>query len=150
MSARNIGIFFSGVVIGGLLIALSLTFWSRTKMVKVHTANAPLLLVSNSPSKNLHMLPTGTTLYFDQSFPEGLTRYKVYLNIDRMPLPLRDLTDPTEVDPIEARPLGKSELAKALRDYPLTRQDLEGILREKHLSREEIKKVFNNFLEGAE
>jgi hypothetical protein len=46
------------------------------------------------------MLPIGTTLYFDKSFPEGFTRYKVYVNIDRMPLALRELSDPSEIDPL--------------------------------------------------
>lgn len=115
-------------------------------MTKVHTLKAPLVLVSDEPTKNLHLLPAGTTLYFDQSYPEGFTRYKVYINIDRMPLPLRDLSDPTEINPIEARALSKSDLAKALRDYPLTRQDLEAILQSKHLTTEEIKEVFNSFL----
>lgn len=95
--------------------------------------NAPLLIAGNNATKYHHLLPAGTTLYFDQSSPEGLSRYKVYINIDRMPLALRDLADPTEVDPIEARPLEKTELAKALRDYPL--------------SREEIKEIFENSLE---
>lgn len=49
------------------------------------------------------MLPVGTTLYFDRSFPEGFTRYKVYVNIDRMPLTLRKLPDSNEIEPIEAR-----------------------------------------------
>lgn len=118
-------------------------------MTKVHTLKAPLLIASNEATKNLHLLPAGTTLYFDKSFAEGFSRYKVYINIDRMPLVLSDLSDPTEIDPIEARPLEKAELAKALRDYPLTRQDLEAILQAKHLTREEIKEVFDNFLENT-
>lgn len=40
-------------------------------------------------------------------------------------------------------------LAKALRDYPLTRQDLEAILHTKHLTTEEIKEIFENFLETS-
>jgi hypothetical protein len=149
MSAKSRGGFFSGTIFGVVLGALLVTLWSRTEMTKVHTLKAPLMLVSNEPTKNLHLLPVGTTLYFDQSFPEGFTRYKIYINVDRMPLTLRDLADPTEVDPIEARALGKPELAKALRDYPLTRQDLEAILQSKHLTTEEIKEVFNTFLASA-
>jgi hypothetical protein len=111
MKAKKIGIFFSGMIFGIVLVAALCRLYSRTKVTKVHTLKAPLILLSNEHSKDVHLLPAGTTLYFDQSFPEGFTRYKVYINIDRMPLPLRDLADPTEVDPIEARSLSKSELA---------------------------------------
>jgi hypothetical protein len=70
---------------------------------------APLVLVSSQPTKTLHLLPAGTTLYFEQSYPEGFTRYKIYVNVDRMPLELRDLDDPTEVDPLEARELREAD-----------------------------------------
>jgi hypothetical protein len=82
------------MVIGVLTVALLFTVRSRPKMTKVHTLKAPLILVGSEPGENLHLLPGGTTLYFDQSFPEGFTRYKVYINIDRMPLTLRDLAAP--------------------------------------------------------
>ena len=149
MKDKNIKAFFAGIA-GGAFIMTLFMFWGPTKMTRVHTLKAPMILVSNEPTQNLHLLPAGTTLYFDQSFPEGFTRYKVYINVDRMPLPLRDLADPTEIDPLEARPLGQPELAKALRDYPLTRQDLEAILRAKHLTRDEIKEVLNNFLASTQ
>ncbi|MFL6674546.1 MAG: hypothetical protein ACJ8LG_14790 [Massilia sp.] len=149
MKTKNVFFFFAGTVFGFLVVALLFTLWKHAKMTKVTTLEAPMVLVSNEPTKNLHLLPAGTTLYFDQSYPEGFTRYKVYINIDRMPLPLRDLADATEIDPIEARALSKSELAKALRDYPLTRGDLEGILQSTHMTTQEIEEVFNEFLRNA-
>lgn len=42
---------------------------------------------------------------------------------DRMPLGLHELTEPTEIDPLEARAFDKSSLALALRGYPLSRAD---------------------------
>jgi hypothetical protein len=93
------------------------------------------------------MLPVGTTLYFDKSFPEGFTRYKVYVNVDRMPLALRDLPDPSEINPLEARAFDRQALSQALRDYPLSRQELEAVLQSPHLTKEEIREVFNRYLE---
>lgn len=150
MNARAIGPFITGMVITSLIVLILFTYWNGFRMIKVHTLKAPLLLASTEPSKNLHLLPAGTTLYFDRSFPEGFTRYKVYINIDRMPLPLRDLSDPTEINPIQARPLDKSELAKALRDYPLTRQELEAILLSGHLTRDEVKEVLEDYLANTQ
>ena len=115
-------------------------------MTKVHRLKMPLILASDTPTKNLHLLPAGTTMYYDRSFPEGFARYKVYINVDRMPLTLVELDDPTEIDPIEARALDKNDLIRALRDYPLTRTDLEAILNSKHLSHQEIQEVLNVIL----
>jgi hypothetical protein len=149
MKTRSFAVFVSGAVFGFLIFGLPFSSSNRSKITKITTLKAPMVLVSNEPTKNLHLLPAGTTLYFDQSYPEGFTRYKVYINIDRMPLPLRDLADPTEIDPIEARALSKSELAKALREYPLTRGDLEGILQSTHMTTQEIEEVFHEFLRRA-
>lgn len=92
------------------------------------------------------MLPKGTILYFDKSYPEGFTRYKVYINIDRTPLKLDDLSDPTEINPIDAAAPNKDDLLKLLRDYPLTKNDLESILNSKRISKDEIIEILNNFI----
>lgn len=141
--------FFIGLATGIACILL-IFFWNKNAMTKIHRLKAPLILASNTPTKNLHLLPAGTTLYYDSSFPEGFTRYKVYINIDRMPLALVELDDPTEIDPIDARPLDKSDLIKALRDYPLTRTDLEAILNSKQLSKQEIQEVLTLTLAKAD
>ena len=62
------------------------------------------IISSNQSDRALHTLPPGTALYFDKGFPEGFSRYKVYVNVDRMPLALRDLPDRNEIDPLDARP----------------------------------------------
>lgn len=115
-------------------------------MAKIHKLESPLILLSEAPSKNYHMLPKGTVLYFDKSYPEGFTRYKVYINIDRMPLKLEDLADPTEINPIDAVAPGKEDLLKLLREYPLTKSDLESILNSKRISKEEIREILENFI----
>ena len=105
--------FFLGIVCGVIALSISLYIWNTHKMTKVHTLKQPLILSSNTPGKVLHLLPVGTTLYLDRSFPEGFTRYKIYVNVDRMPLALRELVDPSEIDPLEARAFDKPTLAQA-------------------------------------
>lgn len=116
-------------------------------MTKVHKLEYPLILSSDTASKNVHMLPKGTVLYFDKSYPEGFTRYKVYINIDRTSLKLDDLADPTTIDPIDGAVPGKEDLIKILREYPLTKNDLESILGSKKMSKDEIKEVLQKFSE---
>ena len=114
-------------------------------MTKVHTLKAPLLLSSPEQSKNMHLLPKGTTLYFDKSFPEGFSRYKVYINIDRMPLALKDLSDPTEVIPIDATAPSQSDVRKLLLDYPITKDDLSAILKSGQLTKDDIRQLLVEF-----
>jgi hypothetical protein len=140
-------VIFSFGLLSGLTVAAALIFiWNTEKMTKVHTLKQPLLVSSEDSGKGLHMLPIGTTLYFDKGFPEGFTRYKVYVNVDRMPLPLRELSDPSEIDPVEARAFDKQTLIQALRGHPLTRQELATLLESPHLTREEVKEVFADYL----
>lgn len=129
-----------------LLFSANNLIFRRDLMTKVHRLEYPLMLSSNIGSKNLHMLPRGTVLYFDKSYPEGFTRYKVYINVDRTPLKLEDLADPTEIDPIDAAVPSKEDLLKLLNDYPLTKGDLESILNSKRLSKDEVKEVLGNYI----
>jgi hypothetical protein len=100
---KTAGIFLSGFLSALAVVAGAMRIWDGKRIAKVHTLTQPLIISSEQASKGLHMLPAGTTLYFDKSFPEGFTRYKVYINVDRMPLTLRDLPDASEIDPLEAR-----------------------------------------------
>ena len=90
-------------------------------MTKIHTLAAPLIVATqDSSSKNLHLLPKGSTLYFDKSYPEGFSRYKLYINVARIPLQLEALADPTEIRPVDAYASSPADLRKLLEDYPLT------------------------------
>uniref|UniRef100_Q47E08 Putative transmembrane protein n=1 Tax=Dechloromonas aromatica (strain RCB) TaxID=159087 RepID=Q47E08_DECAR len=142
----------TGIAIGAsaitFILCLSVNHFApeHKTMTKIHKLEYPLILSSESASKNTHMLPKGTVLYFDKSYPEGFTRYKIYINIDRMPLKLDDLSDPTEIDPIDAVAPSKEDLLKLLRDYPLTKSDLESILNSKRISKDEIREILDNFI----
>lgn len=148
MSKRSIS-FIVGAALGALTAAMALFYWNHYKMTKVYVLEAPMLLTAGKMDNNLHLLPKGTTLYFDEGFPEGFERYKVYVNIDRNPLPLKDLADPTSITPIQAQVMEAHELKRALLEYPLTKKDLEAILKSKSMTRDEIKEVFNAYLEST-
>lgn len=128
------------------LLGLLLFFYSaKHKTAKIHELEFPLLVSSDRESKITHLIPAGTTMYFDQAYPEGFTRYKVYVNLNRLPLGLKELSDPTAILPMEgAAPTG-DDLKKLLSSYPLTKNDLEAILKSGKVTREEIKTLLAEY-----
>ncbi|NHZ36764.1 hypothetical protein [Massilia rubra] len=141
--------FSLGAAAGALMLAAACFFWSAAKPVHVYVLDAPMLLAADSRDKNLHLLPKGTTLYYDQGFPEGVERYRVYVNLDHNILKLKQLDDPTRITPIRAQAIEAHELKRALRDYPLTKTELQAILKSDAMTRAEIKAVFDDFLHNS-
>ena len=146
MKSRVWVAFSLGMLTTGLIALGAFTVWRSQRMTKIHTLAAPLIVAAqDSSSKNWHFLPKGTTLYFDRSFPEGFTSYKVYVNVDRMPLPLVELADPTEIRPVDAYAPSAADLRKLLEDYPLTRDDLVSILKSTKMQKAEIRSILAEY-----
>jgi hypothetical protein len=138
--------FCLGFLAASLVSVGGIAAWKGLKMTKIHTLAAPLLVAAqDSPSKNLHMLPKGATLYFDKAYPEGFSRYKLYINVDRLPLPLEELADPTEIRPIDAYAPSQLDLQKLLKDYPLTKDELVSILKSTKMEKEEIRSILADY-----
>jgi hypothetical protein len=114
-------------------------------MVKVHELQFPLMLQSSEATGTSYLLPKGTRLYYDQAYPEGFVRYRVYVNVEGVKLESRQLDDPTEIAPLTAFPVGKTELIKLLREHPLSKSDLGSILKSGQLTKEEIRSVLEEF-----
>lgn len=142
----SISSFVMGALVSAALSAAAFYLWSYSRMTKVHRLDYPLILSSDSSGGGYHLLPKGTVLYYERSYPEGFSRYRIYVNIDRMPLELTTLNDPTLIEPIEAVAPDKESLKKLLRDYPLTKDDLQAILKSGRLSQGEIREVFDEFV----
>lgn len=136
-------LFIVGAASGALLVALAWLFYPLYKTTLVHVLDAPMVLSADTMSAHVHLLPKGTTLYYDDSFAEGFTRYRVYVNIDRMPLALKELDDPTMIAPIDARVMDADDLKGAPRTSVLTRQELEAILASGSMTHDEMKAVFD-------
>lgn len=134
----------SCVLCGALGYAMGV-FMHAPKQPLVHKLKAPLMLAGGATNDHQYLLPAGTSLYFDQAFPEGFVRYKVYVNVEGVSL---DVAPPTEkfwLDPLTAFPVGKEQLGKLLKDYPLTKDELRTILASGALSKEDIKAVLEEF-----
>jgi hypothetical protein len=126
-------------------VSLSIYYHLRPKMAKVHTLQFPMLLAGPEGDGPFQLLPKGTTLYYDQSYPEGFTRYIIYVNVDRYPLPTRELSDPTSVEPITAFAMDKGDLKRLLDRNPITKQELTSILKSDQLSKEEIRELLAEY-----
>lgn len=114
-------------------------------MTRVHVLQYPLMLQSSEATGTSYLLPKGTPLYFEQAFPEGFTRFRVYVNVDGVKLESKELSDPTLISPLTAYPVGKAELAKLLREHPLTKQDLQAILQSGQITKDEIRSMLEEF-----
>ena len=141
--------------------ALTCIIWSATVVVttilvsglikehyisqRIHTLEHPLILDGSSEAGHNYLLPVGTTLYFDQAFPEGFIRYRVYVNVEGVDLQSAALSDPSEIRPISAYPVDRVALIKLLREYPLTKSELASILKSSHLSKQDIRDVLAEY-----
>ena len=66
----------------------------------VHYSKAPLWIGSPT-GESTCALPSGTALYVDsEPFPEGFSRYRVYVNIDGRPLEARPTERLWEISPL--------------------------------------------------
>jgi hypothetical protein len=138
-----------------LVVALSLTvgalsafYWSKHSMTTVHRLTAPLLVNADGQDRGFHLLPKGTLMYFDKSYPEGFTRYKIYVNVDRMPLKNEPLSDPTLIEPIEASSIDGATLSKILKEHPIRKDELAAIIKTNAMSKDEIKAVLEDYLKN--
>jgi hypothetical protein len=104
-----------------------------------------MLLAGPEGNGPFQLLPKGTSLYYDQSYPEGFTRYMIYVNVDRYPLPTRELSDPTSVEPITAFAIDKGDLKRLLDGNPVTKEELTSILKSDQLSKQEIRELLAEY-----
>jgi hypothetical protein len=131
-------------------IAASAGYFSRAMMSNenppmMHKLKAPLMLSGGAASKHHYLLPAGTTLYYDQAFPEGFVRYKIYVNVEGTSLDVAPPTDKFWLDPLVAFPVGKEQLKKLAEDYPITKDELREILASGALSKDEIRNLLEEF-----
>ena len=101
-----------------------------------HILKKPLVTYSNEPSGGIGVLPEGTRLYYDQSFPEGLDRYHVFINVEGGHLPITKLIPVDLVDPLtsfvvestEQVQLTIEELTRLLHALGVKKSDVETLL----------------------
>lgn len=112
---------------------------SKTTYLKLQE---PLLLESEGKSQDFHMLPAGAALYKDRDFPEGFTRYIVYLNVKAEFAAEEVVSDkPNLVAPIWGHPVQRDDLPFLMANTPVTKDDLVRILKARKMTREELAQI---------
>lgn len=105
----------------------------------------PLLLEVHEPDaqqRDFHMLPAGTPMYHEYSFPEGHTTYRVYVNIKGSFASKEVISDKTNlIDPIWAYPVSPDDLPKLIANTPISKEDLLRILKARKMTREDLAQI---------
>ena len=114
-------------------------------MPLVHKLQVPLLFNGAGSSEHQYVLPAGTSLYYDQAFPEGFVRYKVYVNVEGVRLESQEATDKFWLDPLTAFPPNEKDVQKLRSGYPLTKSELAAILKSGAISKQEIRELLQEY-----
>jgi hypothetical protein len=102
----------------------------------------PLLIESEGEDRNFHVLPAGTPLYKDKSFPEGHTRYIVYVNIKGGPALGKIESDKAQlIDPIWGYPVQPEDIPALVAQTPVSKDELVRILKARKMTREELAQI---------
>ena len=138
-------LFLIMIALGGLVGFKMRSVMENEKIPLVHKLKAPLMLAGGDANDHQYLLPAGTSLYFDQAFPEGFVRYKVYVNVEGVSLDAVQPTDKFWLDPLVAFPVRKEQLGQLLKNYPLTKDELSKILASGALSKDDIKSLLEEY-----
>ena len=138
-------LFLIMIALGGLVGFKMRSVMENEKIPLVHKLKAPLMLAGGDANDHQYLLPAGTSLYFDQAFPEGFVRYKVYVNVEGVSLDAVQPTDKFWLDPLLAFPVRKEQLGQLLKNYPLTKDELSKILASGALSKDDIKSLLEEY-----
>ncbi len=149
MKRSNTLICIFSIAVAFLSGALSYKFgamtMSKTTYLKL---KEPLLLESEGKSQDFHVLPAGTALYKDRDFPEGFTRYIIYLNIKSDFAAEEIVSDkPNLIDPIWGHAVRRDDLPFLMATTPVTKADLERILKARKMTREELAQIVRDWKE---
>ena len=118
---------------------------SKTEYLKL---SEPLLLNAEGETKYFHMLPAGTAMYKDYSFPEGHTRYLVYVNVKGDFQATKEVSDKKNlIDPIWGYTVKKDDIRQLIDETPISKDDLVRILKARKITREEFAQILREWEE---
>jgi hypothetical protein len=103
------------------------------------------LLIEGEQQKTYSLLPAGSVLYLDKSWPEGHQTFHVYFHFKG------DFkatsADPNLISPLWLRNVDREELPKLLNEYPLSKQELVALLQAKSVSKSELTQILREWPE---
>jgi hypothetical protein len=117
---------------------------STMKSKHAMTLKEPLL-IEGEVQNYASLLPSGTTLYLDKSWPEGHSTYHVYFHFKG-----HFESDPANAEviaPLWLRNVERDEVSKLLRDFPVSKDELVKILKARKITREELAQIVREWTE---
>lgn len=121
----------------------SMNLFIENKLPKIHKLSSPLQFGGGDGS--IHLLPAGTSMYLDQTFPEGFSRYIVYFNVEGVKLESKETTEKFWIDPLTAYPIDKDSLGQLLDSEQVNKDQLRVILKHGTLSKQDIRELLEEF-----
>lgn len=118
------------------------------KMIKT---KEPLLIEGPNGGENDYVLPQGTTLYHDKSFPEGHDRYVVYFN-HKGPVAYKDVALKTGyggpfIDPLWLADVDADTLKEIFKRFPLSKQDVAAAISASEITRNDLADIIRSMPE---
>lgn len=139
-----------------LIYAAVLTFvvinnGSRSHDVKMIKTKEPLLIEGPNGDENYYVLPLGTTLYHDMSFPEGHDRYVVYLNhkgaIAHDEVPMKPEYGGSFIDPLWISNIDVDTLKEIFKRFPLSKEDVVAAIKSNEITRDDLADIIRSLPE---
>jgi hypothetical protein len=126
----------------GILISETGAIHMTTK--KAFAIQEPLL-IEGEKQNSYSVLPAGSVLYLDKSWPEGHDTYHVYFHFkgDFKAIP----ADSDMIVPLWLRTVDSSELGKLVNDYPISRDELATILKAKRVTKQDLAQILHDWVD---
>ncbi|NKF29548.1 MULTISPECIES: hypothetical protein [unclassified Pseudomonas] len=143
-AGRRVGLWLVAALLVNAVFLAFLIFGNSAKgrdleMVKT---KEPLLIEGQDGDDNYYVLPMGTTLYHDKSFPEGHDRYVVYLNhkgaIAHEEVPMKPEYGGSFIDPLWLANIDADTLKDIFKRFPLSKKDISAALKANEITKDDL------------
>lgn len=135
--------------VNAVLLALIVgsDYLNRNDMKMIKTKE-PLLIEGPNGDDNFYVLPPGTTLYHDKSFPEGHDRYVVYLNhkgaIAHEEVPMKPEYGGSFIDPLWLANVDADTLKEVFKRFPLSKKDIAAAIQANELTKDDLADIIRS------
>lgn len=107
-------------------------------METIHLLKVPLY-IGGEEYPSPYVIPAGTRLYYDGSLAEGVSRYRIYVNVKSDLLLSRN--EDGAIDPISAEPMSKDDVLHFMRGVRLSVADIKSLISEGGYSAEDRREI---------
>jgi hypothetical protein len=137
------------VVVNAAVLALAVfNNVSRVQDMKMIKTKEPLIIEGPNGDENYYVLPLGTTLYHDKSFPEGHDRYVVYLNhkgaIAHEEVPMKPEYGGSFIDPLWMSNIDADTLKEIFNRFPLSKKDVAAVIKANGITKDDMADIIRS------